>query len=365
MDDREPTIRSRELGEGLRRALERKDLSGKAVAKILDISQATVSRLLTGKRGANEAMVAGILAICGVTGKERDHLLDLCRDVGEPGWLQKYGSRLPKQIRTLADHEDNAIGYCQFQPLAVPGLLQTADYARAWLRRSGTVPPEEINDRVSTRMDRHRIFSKQHPADFTFVTHEWVLRTPVGGPEVMSDQLHHLLRMGVREYIEIRVIPAEVGAHAGISGPFIFMEFANIRPVVYLEGEISGLFLEESHEIRAYRHVIAKLRDVTLDEDASRELISGWQSISSRQERTTMTASEFGAIAWRKSSYSEGSNGCVEVGWRKSSYSGSNGDCVEIGWPAAGVAVRDSKQPNGPTLTFPTDTWRTFLTGRA
>jgi hypothetical protein len=48
--------------------------------------------------------------------------------------------------------------------------------------------------------------------------------------------------------------------------------------------------------------------------------------------------------------------------WRKSSYTGDNGNCVEIGWPdLAGVAVRDSKQPTGPTLAFPTSTWRTFL----
>jgi hypothetical protein len=47
--------------------------------------------------------------------------------------------------------------------------------------------------------------------------------------------------------------------------------------------------------------------------------------------------------------------------WRKSSYSGDTGNCVEVAWPEQDVAVRDSKQPTGPTLAFPTSTWRTFL----
>src|SRR5437763_1366940 len=85
---------------------------------------------------------------------------------------------------------------------------------------------------------------------------QWVLRLPVGGAEVMSDQLHHLLRMSVRPRISLRVVPAAVGAHAGIVGSFIFMEFAEIKPVVYLESETTASFLEEDEEITAYRRII-------------------------------------------------------------------------------------------------------------
>lgn len=53
-----------------------------------------------------------------------------------------------------------------------------------------------------------------------------------------------------------------------------------------------------------------------------------------------------------------------EITWRKSSYSGGSGECVEIGWPVAAVAVRDSKNPDGPTLTFPVRDWRAFLQRR-
>jgi hypothetical protein len=50
-----------------------------------------------------------------------------------------------------------------------------------------------------------------------------------------------------------------------------------------------------------------------------------------------------------------------EIVWRKSSYSSAEGDCVEIGWPDEVVAVRDSKNPSGPTLTFPVGTWHALL----
>lgn len=66
---------------------------------------------------------------------------------------------------------------------------------------------------------------------------------------------------------------------------------------------------------------------------------------------------------WRKSSYSGAGNGdCVEVGWRKSSHSGGgNGNCVEVTVDQVRVALRDSKNATGPTLAFPSPSWRTFL----
>ncbi|HEX7658702.1 MAG TPA: DUF397 domain-containing protein [Pseudonocardiaceae bacterium] len=75
-----------------------------------------------------------------------------------------------------------------------------------------------------------------------------------------------------------------------------------------------------------------------------------------------MTAAELDDIVWHKSSYSASNGNCVEVGWRKSSHSAGHGDCVEVAWPEpVGVAVRDSKHVTGPTLGFPVDRWRRFL----
>ncbi|MPZ65404.1 MAG: hypothetical protein GEU83_07745 [Pseudonocardiaceae bacterium] len=156
----------------------------------------------------------------------------------------------------------------------MPGILQTGEYARALLQRSGTVPDNEIEDRVAARLARQSLFSRDHPARFTFYLHEFVLRLPVGGPAVMSDQLHHLLRMAMRPYLTLRVVPATFGAHAGSAGSFTLMEFAEFKPVAYLESETSSLFLEKPVETAAYQHVLAALAESTLREGESRELIA-------------------------------------------------------------------------------------------
>jgi transcriptional regulator with XRE-family HTH domain len=270
----EPTVRSRELGDGLRQAIEQAGMNAEHAAHVLGWSPSKVSRLLSGKRNASEVDVAAILGMCRVTGEERDRLLALCQERNTPGWLQQHGSRLPEQLVTLINHENRAVAYSDIQPMLVPGLLQTSDYARAVISRIANVPAEEVDDRVAARLARRSLFSRERPGRFTFYLHESVLRTPVGGPAVMSEQLHYLLQMAVRPYITLRVIPVALGAHAASAGPFILLEFAEFRPVVYLENETSCLFLEKNEEIAAYRRILGALAETTLGERESRELIA-------------------------------------------------------------------------------------------
>jgi transcriptional regulator with XRE-family HTH domain len=274
MDDHEPTIRSRELGEGLRQAMKYVGLNGQQVAEQLALSPSWVSRLLSGKRNASAVQVSAFLAVCRVTGEERDRLLALCENQHTPGWFQQHGARLPQQLMTLIDHENKAVSYSDTQPMLVPGLLQTGDYARALLKEAGRVPVSEIDDRVAARLARQSVFSREWPARFEFYLHEFVLRLPVGGAAVMSDQLHHLLRMAVRSYLTLRVVPASLGGHAATAGPFILMEFADFRPVAYLESETSSVFLELPVEIDAYRGILGTLAKTALGEEESRELIA-------------------------------------------------------------------------------------------
>jgi transcriptional regulator with XRE-family HTH domain len=274
MPDHEPTIRSRELGEGLRRAMEYAGLNGQQVAHQLGLSPSWVSRLVSGKRNASAVQVSAFLAVCRVTGEERDRLLELCDDQHTPGWFQQHGSRLPQQVVTLIDHESKAIAISEFQSTLLPGLLQTGDYARALLKEAGRVPACEIDDRVAARLARQSIFSRDRPARFTYYLHEFVLRLPIGGAAVMSEQFEHLLRMSLRPYLTLRMVPASLGAHAAIAGSFMLMEFVEFKPVVYLDSETSSLFLERPVEIDAYRDILAALAETALGEGESRELIA-------------------------------------------------------------------------------------------
>ncbi|MGH3528736.1 MAG: helix-turn-helix domain-containing protein [Pseudonocardiaceae bacterium] len=274
MPHREPTIRSRELGDGLRQAMEAAGLTGKQAAAMLSWSPSFVSMLLTGKRQASEVDIAAFLGVCRVKGPQRDRLLALCRDQDTPGWFQQHGSRMPKQLVTLIDHENKAVTISEFEAVGVPGLLQTGEYARAVISRVVNVPPEEVEDRVAARLARQSLFSRDRPAAFTFYLHESVLRLPVGGAAVMAEQLRQLRWLSARSYLTLRVVPIALGAHAAMTGAFRLMEFAEFKPVAYLESETSSLFLERPEEIRAYRRILAALADTALSEGQSRELIA-------------------------------------------------------------------------------------------
>lgn len=274
MNERDPNIRSRQLGEALRRALDASGLAGRELAFQLGWDTSRVSRMLTGKRGCSEADVSAFLTACRVPRAERERLLRLSDEVNQPGVLETFGDRLPKQLHTLVDLEDHADRIADFQPNVVPGMLQTEDYARSLIVETGTMPEGEIEDRVEARMTRQILLAREPLTRFTYFIHELALFLPVGGPVVMSSQLHHLLRLSVRPNITLRVVPRSIGGHAGIAGPFMVLDIDDFKPVVYLDSETTILFMEEPREIATYRRLLKVLAETALDERQSREVIA-------------------------------------------------------------------------------------------
>lgn len=269
MKDHEPTVRSRELGLTLMRAAQAKGLSGRELSRRLGWSDSKISRLFSGKRGTSPNDIAALLAICGIKTPKRDELVELSRRANERGWWQEYGDRLPPELVTLTDYEDSAIAITSFEIARVPGLLQTEEYARAILRAYPNIPASELDERVRTRLRRHDVLERQPLAGFRFFLDESALTRTGPGWEIMSGQLHHLLRLSVRPNIEIRVIPDAVGFHAGEMS-FQLMEFTELRPVVFIECPTSALFLERDDTIAGYRRIVANLDNVALSEVHSR-----------------------------------------------------------------------------------------------
>ena len=120
----------------------------------------------------------------------------------------------------MIDHENKAVTISAFELTLIPGLLQTGGYAHAVISRIATVPAVEVDERVAARLARQCLLNRERPPQFTFYVHEFALRLQVGGATVMSAQLHHLLRMSVRPYLTLRVVPASFGAHAATAGAF-------------------------------------------------------------------------------------------------------------------------------------------------
>jgi transcriptional regulator with XRE-family HTH domain len=286
MKDHEPTVRSRELGLALRRAAQAKGLSSRELARRLAWSDSRISRLFSGTRGTSPADIAALLAICGIKTPKRDELVALSRRANERGWWQEYGDRLPPELTTLTDYEDAAIAITEYQSVLMPGLLQTTEYARAILQAYPNIPASELDKRVWARMRRRDVLDRRPPAKCRFFLDESAFTRTGPGWQVMSEQMHHLLRMSVRPNVEIRVIPDSAGFHAG-QVPFQLMEFTELRPVVFMECQTSALFLERSDTIAGYRQVVANLDSVSLDEGQSRTWLADLASDlgASREER--------------------------------------------------------------------------------
>jgi transcriptional regulator with XRE-family HTH domain len=272
--DHETTARSRELGIELRRARERIGYTGGQLARKLGWSNSRISRLEGGTRGASAVDVATFLGFCQVAGPERDRLMALCREVYSNTWLRPHGGALPDELFTLILHETTASRIISYEPHVVPGLLQTEDYIRAVFRWSPYVSEDAVEPLMQVRLNRQDLLRRQPQPDLIFFIPEQVLRSVVGTNRIMNDQLLHMALVSARLRCTIRVVPAAAGPHGVLGGPFRVMEYADHRPVTYLETPTSSLFLEELQEIGIYRTALHRLASIALDGEQSREFLA-------------------------------------------------------------------------------------------
>ena len=267
MNVRESSALSRELGAELRKARERAGYISYQLANRLGWSATKVSRMETGLQPPSEIDTAIYLAYCKADPEQIKRLQALSREVGQEWHLQAHGTGLPDELRTLVMLETTADLITDFEITRIPGLLQTEEYARALL--TAALPPGDIEPRVQARLDRQALMRRENTA-ITFFIHEFALRLPVDGSRVMHEQCLHLLF----EVHRIRVVPIEIGAHAGMSGAFRIMQMLGHNPVAYVENRTNSLFLEEPCDVADYQDMAAKLAHVALDEGQSREVIA-------------------------------------------------------------------------------------------
>lgn len=265
-------MRGREFGAGIRAALHKAGLTGRGASEIAGWDPAKLSDMLNGKGGVSEGDVERLLGICRTPLEETEHLLALFRETNQPGWLQVHGERQPVRPRTLGEHEAVATEIICWSMNLIPGPLQLPDYFRALIESNPNTPQAEADERVAARAARQQQLISRR-CDVTFYIHEQALRLPVGGPEVMADQLHHVMTMGIRPYITYRILPTSIGAHAGLAGSFTLMKFAKLEPVVFIDAENHAVFLDDKDSAKAYTKILKSLDQTSLDAEQSKELI--------------------------------------------------------------------------------------------
>jgi transcriptional regulator with XRE-family HTH domain len=272
-----PTVRLRRLAAELRSLRASSGLTRDEVVERTGINVATMYRIEHARVRPQTRTLRTLLDLYGVEKDQQAELVGWLRDARERGWLHAYQSELPEQYMNFIGFEGEAESAWNYESLFVPGLLQTEDYARAVIRGGfPTAGQDEIEHRVEVRMGRQDVLRGDNPLQLWGIVDEAALRRQVGGQPVMRAQLRHLLDASELPHVTFQVIPFDVGAHAGMPGSFIVLQFAEdaIPDVIYVDSMAGELFLEEDRDVRRYKLVFEHLRAVAASPDASRKLIA-------------------------------------------------------------------------------------------
>lgn len=268
------SIRQRRVSAELRTLREKQGLSCKDVAIALDCSESKISRMETGERGLYSDDVAAILGFLRAPTRVRHELLALVRDGEERNWHEIHG-KLPTNWKDLIRFENDATAIYNYEPLVVPGLAQTPDYARSVIQ--GTNPrlgEAEVEALVATRLTRQVILGRRNAPVVHLMVDEMVLRRPVSEPGVLRGQLQHLLSLGERRNVFVQVVPFAIGIHPGLRGPFVILEFAEEPTLAHVESRDTSSFLEEEVHLEAVKLAWRGLRAAALSPEDSARLIA-------------------------------------------------------------------------------------------
>jgi hypothetical protein len=160
-----------------------------------------------------------------------------------------------------------------WSPTLIPGLLQTAEYARAlFLAAQSDTSDDAIGALVAARLERQAILDRADPPDVVVVLDEAVLHRLIGSPQVMHDALVHVAELSHRPYIVVQVVAAGNGANAGLSGAFGIAAADGIRETLQMDG-IEDWTTEKRALVRKAAVAFDRVRGDALPRDASRDLI--------------------------------------------------------------------------------------------
>ena len=270
-----PTLRAQWLGQSLRQLRESTAMTLQQAAEFLQRNAATVSRFESGEYPIRRPDLMALLDLYGVSERRRrDGLLRLSEDVWQKGWWDGYAPDVERQFVDFVWLESRATSIRSFDPLLVTGLLQTRDYAEAVITAADwDAEPEQIARWVQLRMDRQGVLHSAEPPRLSVIIDEPVLRRAVGGPWVLRGQLSHLLACTELPHLDLRVLPANVGAHASPSGYFLVFTIVEPDMNVGFAETVGGAVYVEPPDSERFVRVYDRLLESALRPAESAGLI--------------------------------------------------------------------------------------------
>ncbi|MFI0576815.1 helix-turn-helix domain-containing protein [Streptomyces tendae] len=282
-----PTVRRRRLGEALRRYRNATGLSLDAASAELGWLGPKLSRIETANGHIRPAEVAPLLRVYGVTDPDVVSALEgLAKDARKQGWWQTYSGVVAPAYADYISLESDAESLRIWSPLLVPGLLQTAGYAREAVSANATTrTPEEVAALSEVRMARQAVLTRPAgPLKFWAVLQEAVLYQRFAvRPDTMRDQLRRLLDVAELPNVTLQIMPLAATPHPGGAGGFNLVGFPGPMPdVVLLENLIGATYVEGVDEVQVFADAFERIVAAALPVDDSMALITRMEEESRR-----------------------------------------------------------------------------------
>ncbi|UIX30068.1 helix-turn-helix domain-containing protein [Streptomyces sp. GQFP] len=260
-----PSVLRMILGRQLEELRTRAGLTYEDAGVAIGVSHSTIRRMEAAKVARLRLPdVEKLLQTYGVADQQEiDTFLKSVREANKRGWWHNYRDVLPDWFAAYLSLEQAALQVRAYESQFVPGLFQTADYARALLGAGNPHASSEATDRrVALRLRRQELLTREAPPRVWIVMDETVLRWPVGGPEVMRAQIDHLIAMNALPHVTLQIMPFGNGPHPAMrAGAFHLFRFRapELPDIVYLSGLVGAVYLDKADDVVVYREALDRL----------------------------------------------------------------------------------------------------------
>ncbi|MFE0106977.1 helix-turn-helix domain-containing protein [Streptomyces sp. NPDC059009] len=261
-----PSERQRRLGLELRKLRTGAGLSGDQAGALLEADRTRISNIEAGRLDVSRNRLYKLLREYGCPrGSYFDGLMAMAQERGK-GWWDEFRDVVAPVGCDLAELESLSAAIRIHEPLFIPGLLQTEDYARSVIGESED-DKRRVDRFVAFRVGRQRVLTAESPVRFRAVIHEAALHVQVGGPKVMRKQLLRLIEVARLPHVTVQVFPFEAGAYSSFSRSFgIFGGMLPELDTVHLEHPLNSVFLRDGGHISEYARMFERLSTLALAE---------------------------------------------------------------------------------------------------
>jgi hypothetical protein len=262
------------LAKQLKLLREQAGLTLEEAAPKLDFSVSRLSRIENAQVRIDVHWVRGMLDLYDVGGDRWTELVELAREANQPGWWKAYG--LGRHNWYLG-YETEAARVQVFTLGYVPGLMQTADYARALML---AVPmgrtAKDLDNEVAARMHRQqRLRSVDNRLELVAVIDEAALHRQVGGRDVMREQLVRIAEVAELDTATLHVLPFAAGAHAALASEFTIINFGDLGEpdMAYVEHALGAMTLDKEADVARAKLTFERVLSDALNPAESQALV--------------------------------------------------------------------------------------------